>query len=132
MIVDSSAIVAVLMEEADAPFFEGKLATSPISQISTATYVELINVVDRRASERGVQALDRLFDRAGIELVPFDIEQAHWARHARLTYGVGRHPANLNFGDCFAYALAKATGEPLLFKGNDFSHTDVVPVGPSP
>ncbi len=68
---------------------------------------------------------ERLMERAMIELVPFTAEQAKWARHARLTYGIGRHPAGLNFGDCFAYALAKESSAPLLYTGSDFSQTDV-------
>ena len=125
MIVDSSAVLAILLREADAERFELALAAAQRNAMSTATYVELVNVIDRRVGERQIATAEQLLAVAKIELVPFTAEQAQWARHARLTYGAGRHPAGLNFGDCFAYALAKSTGEPLLFKGNDFSKTDV-------
>ncbi len=126
MIVDSSAILAVLLDEPEAAAFSELLTRTDDLRMSTATYVEVINVCDRRMGAEAVADADRLIERTQIELVAFTVEQAQWARHARLTYGVGRHRANLNFGDCFAYALAKATGEPLLFKGDDFSHTDIV------
>jgi ribonuclease VapC len=127
MIVDSSAVLAILLREPDAGRFELALDAAPRNAMSTATYVELVNVIDRKVGERQIATAEQLLVVAKIELVPFTAEQAQWARHARLTYGAGRHPASLNFGDCFAYALAKSTGEPLLFKGNDFSQTDVTP-----
>jgi ribonuclease VapC len=127
MIVDTSTIVAILMREPDAVRFELALDSAARSTMSAATYVELVNVVDRKAGAGLLEAADEVLQIAKIEIVPFTLEQARWARHARLTFGVGRHPANLNFGDCFAYALAKSTGEPLLYKGNDFAHTDVAP-----
>lgn len=126
MIVDSSAILTVLLSEPEAPAFADVLARSADLRMSTATYVEIVNVCDRRVGPDAVAKAEQLIARAQIELVPFTIEQAQWARHARLTYGIGHHPAKLNFGDCFAYALAKASGESLLFKGDDFSQTDVV------
>lgn len=128
MIVDSSAVMAVLLVEPEAKTFARLLERAAESRMSTASYVELVNVCDRRIGIDAVAMADRLIERARIELIPFTVEQAHWARHARLTYSIGRHPANLNFGDCFSYALAKSTGEPLLYKGNDFAHTDIVPV----
>jgi ribonuclease VapC len=127
VIVDSSAVLAVLLVEDDARWFADRLAETPSLRMSTATYIELITVCDRRIGREAVVDVDEIIGKARIEFVPFTIEQMQWAKHARLTYGVGRHPANLNFGDCFAYALAKQSGEPLLFKGNDFAHTDVVP-----
>jgi ribonuclease VapC len=123
--VDSSALMAILLAEPEAQTIADLLARTDTLRMSAATYVEVIHVCDRRIGSEAVAVADRLIDRARIEIVPFTLEQAQWARHARLTYGVGRHPAGLNFGDCFAYALAKSTGEPLLFKGNDFSKTDV-------
>ncbi len=125
MIVDSSALLAILLGEPDAAVFAGLLAAAPASRLSTATYVELVNVCDRRVGAEAVATAEQMIERARIELAPFTIAQAHWARHARLTYGVGRHAAGLNFGDCFAYALAKESGEPLLYKGNDFALTDI-------
>jgi ribonuclease VapC len=127
MIVDTSAIVSILIREPDSARFELALDAAPRNAMSAATYVELVNVIDRKAGTGLLDAADEVLAIAKIEIVPFTLEHAQWARHARLTYGVGRHPANLNFGDCFAYALAKSTGEPLLFKGNDFAHTDVTP-----
>jgi len=126
VIVDSSAILAVLLVESDAGRYAAILAGTSNVRMSAATYVELITVCDRHVGVEAVQMAERLIERAKIEIVPFTLEQMRWARHARLTYGVGRHPAHLNFGDCFTYALARETGEPLLFKGNDFSQTDVV------
>jgi len=126
MIVDTSAIIAILQVESDAIWFAERLAAAPNPRMSAATYVELVTVCDRRIGTAAVGKAERLLQRSNIDFVPFTVEQARWARHARLTYGVGRHPANLNLGDCFAYALAKETGEPLLFKGNDFAHTDVI------
>ena len=125
MIVDSSAIIAILMREPEAETFEPALDAAPRRAMSLATYVELVNVIDRKVGEDLLATAEELLAIAKIELVPFTLEQARWARHARLTYGTGRHPANLNFGDCFVYALAKETGEPLLYKGNDFIHTDI-------
>lgn len=126
MIVDSSAILTVLLGEPEAAAFAELLARSDL-RISAATYVEIVNVCDRRIGSDAVAKAEQLIERAQMEIVPFTVEQAHWARHARLTYGIGRHPAKLNFGDCFVYALAKTKGEPLLFKGDDFSQTDVIP-----
>ncbi|MEJ2379550.1 MAG: type II toxin-antitoxin system VapC family toxin [Pseudolabrys sp.] len=102
---------------------------APPNAMSTGTYVELINVIDRKAGGYLLGNADELLATAMVELIPFTLEQAQWARHARLTYGIGHHPARLNFGDCFSYALAKVTGEPLLFKGDDFSRTDVEAAG---
>jgi len=127
MIVDSSAIVAVLQEEDDAAIHAAALRDADATKMSAATYVELINVLDRRIGIEAVEALERLMERVGIEVVDFTADQAQWARHARLTFGAGRNKANLNFGDCFSYALARAANEPLLFKGNDFALTDVNP-----
>ena len=115
----------MLLEELDGDAFSELLVRASNLRMSTATYVELINVCDRRVGPEAVADADQLIEQTQIELIPFTIEQAQWARHARLTYGIGHHPARLNFGDCFSYALAKLTGEPLLFKGDDFSQTDV-------
>lgn len=101
MILDTSALIAVLFREPEA-----------------ALFVRLIHDADRQR--------EMFFRRAGITIVPFTVEQAHIARQAFHDFGKGRHPAGLNFGDCFAYALAKVTGEPLLFKGKDFKKTDIV------
>lgn len=128
MIVDTSALLAILLVENDAVWFADRLEDARTARISAVTYIELITVCDRRVGASAVADAEEMISRSGIELVPFTVEQARFAKHARLTYGAGRHPANLNFGDCFAYALAKSTGEPLLYKGNDFSHTDIATV----
>ena len=125
MIIDTSAILAVLLEEPEAAAFTELLVRTTELRMSTATYVEIINVCDRRLGPDAVAKAEQLIERTHIEIVAFTLEQAQWARHARLTYGIGRHPAKLNFGDCFAYALSKATGEPLLYKGDDFARTDI-------
>src|SRR6476646_654388 len=105
MIVETSALVAILKGEPEAPKFIAAILQSGHPRMSAATYVELINVVDRRLGQPGLAVLDKFMDAAGIRLVAFTEDQARWARHARLTYGAGRHKANLNFGDCFSYAL---------------------------
>jgi ribonuclease VapC len=125
MIIDTSVMLAVLLEEPEAAAFTELLVRTADLRMSTATYVELVNACDRRVGPEAVAKAEQLIERTQIELVAFTVEQAQWARHARLTYGIGRHPAKLNFGDCFAYALAKTTGEQLLFKGDDFSQTDI-------
>ena len=126
MIVDTSAVIAVLRREPEAAHFADLIASATAVKMSAATCVELVNVVDRRIGPEAILALDTFLDASAIEIVPFTPEQARWARHARLTYGIGRSKAGLNFGDCFVYALAKETGEPLLYKGGDFARTDLV------
>jgi ribonuclease VapC len=124
VIVDSSAIVAVLAREPERIQFATILMSEPVVRMSTATYVELVNVVDRRIGHSALTDLDDFLERVEVELVPFTVTQARWAKHGRVTYGrMGKK--GLNFGDCFSYALAKEMDEPLLFKGNDFALTDV-------
>ncbi len=125
MILDSSAVVAVLRKEPEAREFADLMLRADSLKLSSATYVELVNVIDRRIGPTGLVVLDQFLQAIHVEQVPFTERQAVHARHARVTYGAGRHEAALNFGDCFAYALAKETGEPLLYKGDDFSRTDV-------
>ena len=127
MVIDTSALLAILFNEPDAEHFELALEADPVRLISTASLLETAIVVEARLGEAGGQELDLLLDRAQITIIPFTAEHAKIARHAYRTYGKGRHPASLNYGDCFAYALAKTTGELLLFKGNDFSQTDIIP-----
>ena len=102
-----------------------KTPSEPRCLISAASFVELAIVVEAQIGPDAGRQCDVFFRRAGIVKEPLRVEQAHLARQAFLDFGKGRHPAGLNFGDCFAYALAKATGEPLLFKGKDFSKTDI-------
>ncbi|WP_462418434.1 type II toxin-antitoxin system VapC family toxin [Kytococcus sp. Marseille-QA3725] len=129
MIVDSSAIVAVLQGEPEAEALLRAMATAPALSMSTATFVECAVVVDRRATAATRRRLDELFEVLGIELVPLTAEHAHLAREAYRDFGRGSgSPARLNLGDCYSYALAAQTGEPLLFVGEDFTHTDLVAV----
>ena len=127
MIVDSSAIVAVLLREADADEIANILTGTIPLRMSTATYVEVSIVMENKGGPRAGYELDDLIAKTEIELVPVTLEQAEAARIAWRRFGKGNHPARLNFGDCFSYALAKTTGEPLLFKGNDFLQTDIQP-----
>lgn len=127
MIVDSSAIIAILRQEPDALQFAAKLASAGECRMSVATFVETAVVADNQKGLSGPSQLDTLLRNTQIRLEPLTVEQAHIARQAYFDYGKGHHPTGLNFGDCFAYALSKATGEPLLFKGDDFRKTDIEP-----
>lgn len=124
MIVDSSAILAILFGESDAPALVDKLLAAPTRRLSAANYLEIAIKLDNVLPASAIELDDFLRD-AQIQIVDVSVEQARIARQAYRHYGKGRHPAALNFGDCFAYALAKAHAMPLLFKGNDFSRTDV-------
>jgi len=126
MIVDTSAILAILFEENDAELYARALAEADSCRMSAANFVEAAIVVDTQTKDKGSRQFDAFFRRAGIAIEPVSEEQAHVARQAYADFGKGRHPASLNFGDCFAYALAKVTGEPLLFKGKDFKKTDII------
>ncbi|MES2441861.1 MAG: type II toxin-antitoxin system VapC family toxin [Pseudomonadota bacterium] len=127
MIVDSSAIVAVLREEPEAgPLFEALLANAGHMRMSAANYLEAGIVIDQNDDPALSARLDALLAELQIEIIPVSSELARIGRQAYREFGKGNHPARLNFGDCFAYALAKASGEPLLFKGNDFSQTDII------
>ena len=125
MIVDASAILAVLFDEPEKAGFRDLLLMTPELVMSPVNYLEAsIRADDRRHPAKGPQ-LDALLTGFGIQIVAVTEDQAKHAREAYRRYGRGNHPARLNLGDCFAYALAKARGEPLLFKGGDFSRTDV-------
>jgi ribonuclease VapC len=128
MVIDTSAIAAILFDEPEAPAIEDALVEDPVRLMSAATFLETAFVVDRRLGEAGGRELDLLCHKAGVDIVPFTAAQAELARQALRLYGKGRHPAQLNLGDCFAYALSRSSGEPLLFKGDDFAQTDVVAV----
>lgn len=127
MVIDASVIVSLALNEPDAPTFERRIAAMGGARISAATLVEATIVLEGRMGEDGGVFLDLWLLRAKIDIVPLDAAQAQAARRAWRRYGKGRHPAGLNFGDCFSYALAKTSGEPLLFKGDDFALTDVAP-----
>jgi ribonuclease VapC len=125
MIIDTSAMVAILYGEPEATAFTRLIYNSEASRISVANYLELSMVIEKQIGPEGTRQVDAFFRRAAIDIEPVTMEQGHLARQAFLDFGKGRHKAGLNFGDCFAYALAKDFAEPLLFKGNDFSETDI-------
>ena len=125
MVIDSSAVIAILLNESDSESYARALEADAKLKMSAASYLEAGIVFDQRGDVLAPRAFDRFIRRAGIEIVPFDLQQAEIARQAYRDFGKGRHPAGLNFGDCFSYALAMALDEPLLFKGRDFSQTDV-------
>lgn len=126
MIVDSSALIAILKKEPDWRTYAEKLNTASHSEISAATYVEVSVVVERLKDPALNHELDDLIDRFNIRMEAVTVEQALIARQAFRDYGRGSgHAANLNFGDCFSYALARVKREPILFKGDDFGHTDL-------
>lgn len=128
MVADTSALLAILMDEPERRRFNELIEADPTRLISAATVLETSMALETRSGEAAGRELDLLLHRAGFEIAPVDAEQAEIARTAFRGYGKGRHPAGLNFGECFSYALAKAAGEPLLFKGADFSKTDISPV----
>lgn len=126
VIVDPSAILAVLLAEADAPQYARALAAADRRLLSAVGRVELTCVLEGRKHHASRQRTARFLAEGEIEIAAVTAEQADIACEAFRRFGKGRHPAALNLGDCFAYALAKATGEPLLFKGADFARTDIV------
>lgn len=132
MIVDTSALLAILFGEPEAETYARAIAEADTSRVSAASFVEAAIVVEAQTRDAARGQFDALIRRAGIVIEPVTEEQAHIARQAYTDFGKGRHPAGLNFGDCFSYALAKAAAEPLLFKGDDFRKTDVTPALPSP
>lgn len=128
MIVDTSAVVAVLKAEAGWEAIDATLAETEAPRMSAGTYQELGIVVDRVGDPALARQLDRLLDAWGVVIEPVTADLARLGRAAHRDFGRGSgHPARLNFGDCFAYALASHTGEPLLFVGDDFSETDLTP-----
>jgi ribonuclease VapC len=131
MIVDSSAVIAILRGEPDArPLLDGMKTAHSIS-ISTATFFETSIVIDSRGNPAASRELDDFCEQIVLKFIAVDEKQMRIARQAYRDFGKGSgHPARLNFGDCFAYALAKSLDEPLLYKGIDFSHTDVRPALP--
>jgi len=118
-------LIAILLGEPEAEALARAIARDPVRLISTFSALETGIVIEVRKGEAGGREFDLLLHRARIEIVPMNVEQYEIAREAWRIYGKGRHPAGLNIGDCCSYALAKYSGEPLLFKGEDFSKTDV-------
>jgi ribonuclease VapC len=130
VIVDTSALIAIVRQEADARLYELALESSPVNRISAATWLETTIVIDRLGDPLLSRRLDELLATAALVVEPVTAAQAQLAREADRDFGRGSsHPARLNFGDLFAYALARESGEPLLFKGDDFGHTDIPFVG---
>ncbi len=125
MILDTSALIAVLYGEPERAHFAQLIHDAESCRVSVVSFVELSMVVESQLGSDAERQVDTLFRRAGIAIEPVTVEHGRLARQAFLDYGKGRHKAGLNFGDCFSYALAKATGEPLLFKGDDFGLTDI-------
>jgi len=126
VVIDTSALVAILFDEAERGHLVARIAADSRRLISAATLVESGILVEARRGESAGRELDLFLHRAQVLSVAVDEEQARRARAAWRTFGKGRHPAALNLGDCFSYALAQVIGEPLLFKGDDFSRTDVL------
>ena len=125
MVIDTSAIIAILRGEPESDRFQRLIADAPRRLLSAASLLECRIVATNLAIR---EELDAWLAAAEVAIVPFTAEQCLLAERAYLDFGKGRHPASLNFGDCFAYALAKETGEPLLYKGDDFSRTDISPL----
>jgi len=126
MIVDTSAIVAILRDEPDAAQLAGAIEAAKIRRVSVVSFVEAAVVIDGSRDPVATRKFDDFVREAAFKIEAVDAEQARIAREAYRDFGKGSgHPAALNFGDCFTYALAKATNEPILFKGRDFTHTDL-------
>jgi ribonuclease VapC len=125
MVIDSSAILALLLDEPEAPAMARAIASDPRRLLSAFSALESSVVIEAKKGENGGREFDLLVHKAGLDIVPMDSGQAELARSAWRKYGKGRHPAGLNIGDCCAYALSRYSGEPLLYKGEDFAKTDV-------
>jgi len=130
MVIDTSAIMAIALDEPEAAIFERCIVDDPIRLISAATVLEASMVLETRLGEAGGREFDLWLLKIGAEVVSVDADQIAAARRAWRRYGKGRHPAELNFGDCFSYALAFCRNEALLFKGEDFTQTDIAALGP--
>jgi ribonuclease VapC len=125
MVIDTSALIVILNYEPEAEQFATAIQDASTRLISAASLLECAIVIEARYGEAGGGKLDELLNKAQVKVEPVTAEQVAVGRLAYRAYGKGRHPAALNFGDCFSYALAKITGEPLLFKGDDFGQTDI-------
>ena len=132
MIIDTSALFAILNEEPDAPLYERAIRDAPHPRMSLANFLEATIVVEGRIDEDKGRELEDLVAQHHIQLVPVTLDQVRAAQQAWRKFGKGNDPAVLNYGDCFAYALARVSGEPLLFKGNDFAQTDIPPAQTAP
>jgi ribonuclease VapC len=133
VIIDTSALIAILRAEDDASDMALAIERAQVRKVSAANYLETAVVIDASRDPIASRRFDELVDTAELRIEPVTHDQARIARDAYRDFGKGSgHKASLNFGDCFAYALARSTGEPLLFKGNDFGHTDITPALPAP
>jgi ribonuclease VapC len=124
IVIDTSAIVAIMLREENYLDISTRLIDDPQRWISPVTFAEIAMVLSRTTSDPKHSA-DTYIRQAGIQICTIDADQAEWARYAFLTFGKGRHPARLNLGDCFSYAAAKALNAPLLYVGDDFTKTDI-------
>jgi ribonuclease VapC len=125
MVIDPSAILAIIYAEPEELTFIQLINESEDCLLSAPGYVEASIVVGSKHGKQGIENLNLLIEALSITVISFSVEQGQLASEAFLKFGKGRHPAKLNMGDCFSYALAKSTNQPLLFKGNDFTHTDI-------
>ena len=130
MIVDSSALLAILFREPDAERYEAAILAAHPRRMSVANVMEASIVIESRGGAEAGRELDAYLEFAGIQAVPVSAAQLDAARSAWRRFGKGKHPAALNLGDCFAYALAEVNGEPLLYKGGDFARTDIAAAVP--
>jgi ribonuclease VapC len=128
IVVDTSALIAILDKEPDASRYAEAIAEADPPLISAATLLEVNIVMHNRHGVRAARMVDRLIQEAGFQVESFTVQHAELAREAYARYGKGQQAAGLNYGDCLSYALARATGLPLLFKGQDFSKTDIIRV----
>jgi ribonuclease VapC len=127
MVLDTSALLVILLDEPESPAFRKAIEEDCVRLLSAASLLEAALVVESRFGDAGGRELDLLLHKAEVQVVAVDRDQAELGREAYRRFGKGRHPAGLNFGDCFSYALSMVSGEPLLSKGCDFSLTDVTP-----
>ena len=125
MVIDTSAVLAILLGERDAAAFARAIEQAEDRRMSAANYLEAAMVIDNRGDPVARREFDRFFERSGIAIDPVNVALARMARQAHQDFGRGRHRAALNFGDCLAYALARVLDQPLLYKGRDFSQTDI-------
>ena len=130
MVLDTSAVLAILLAEPEAEQFAALIEDAESCSISAANYLEASVVIDNHGDAVASREFDRFVRQSGIRIEPVTAEQSQIVRQAYRDFGKGRHRAGLNLGDCFAYALSKALDQSLLYKGDDFSHTDVIPAAP--